>query len=195
MGWWGLLLFLSLGIGLETLHGFKIGGYLDPAYRVRRDMWTLAHAHGTLFALVNVAFAAGLPAMLTTTLWARLGGRVGLRPALIGSLLLTGVANIAIGLTPRLGGVLALRAVAGLAMAGFVPLAFESMNAQAPAGSRGRVAGFGSTAMMAGNVIGPLLGAWLAVHGGLAATFWLPGACLLVAGLALAARRPPASWS
>ncbi len=138
-----------------------------------------------------VVFAAGLPAMLTTTLWARLGGRVGLRPALVGSLLLTGVANIAIGLTPRLGGVLALRAVAGLAMAGFVPLAFESMNAQTPAGSRGRVAGFGSTAMMAGNVVGPLLGGWLAVHGGLAATFWLPGACLLVAGLALAARRPP----
>ena len=60
LGWWGLLLFLSLGIGLETLHGFKVGFYLDPAHRMRRLLWTLAHAHGTLLALVHLAFALGL---------------------------------------------------------------------------------------------------------------------------------------
>lgn len=62
VGWWALLAFLTLGIALETLHGFKADLYLDPANRVRRLMWTLAHAHGTLLALVNIAFAAGLPA-------------------------------------------------------------------------------------------------------------------------------------
>src|SRR5437660_3439955 len=61
IGWWGLLLFLSLGIGLETLHGFKVGSYLDPPHRLRRLLWTLAHAHGTLLGLVHLAFAAGLP--------------------------------------------------------------------------------------------------------------------------------------
>jgi hypothetical protein len=55
-----LLLFLSLGIVLETLHGFKIGWYLDPAHQLRRLLWTLAHAHGTLLSLVHIAFAAGL---------------------------------------------------------------------------------------------------------------------------------------
>src|SRR5262245_39665273 len=60
-GWCGLLVFLSLGIVLEALHGFKIGSYLDPDHKVRRELWRLAHAHGTLLALVNVAFAAGLP--------------------------------------------------------------------------------------------------------------------------------------
>ena len=60
IGWWGLLIFLSLGIGLETLHGFKVGYYLDPPHRLRRLMWTLAHAHGTLLALVQLAFAAWL---------------------------------------------------------------------------------------------------------------------------------------
>jgi hypothetical protein len=58
VGWWGLLVFLSLGIGLETLHGFKAGIYLDPDHRLRRLLWTLAHAHGTLFALMHLAFAA-----------------------------------------------------------------------------------------------------------------------------------------
>ena len=63
---------------------------------------------------------------------------------------------------------------------------FEWMNGQAPPGARGRMAGLGSTAMMAGNVVGPLIGGWLAVHIGLAATFWGPGALVAVVGAALA---------
>jgi hypothetical protein len=59
-GWWGLLVFLSLGIGLETLHGFKVGLYLDPPHQLRRLLWTLAHAHGTLLSLINIGFALGL---------------------------------------------------------------------------------------------------------------------------------------
>jgi len=47
-GWWGLLVFLSLGIILEALHGFKVGAYLDVGNETRRLMWTLAHAHGTM---------------------------------------------------------------------------------------------------------------------------------------------------
>jgi hypothetical protein len=54
-GWWGLLIYLGLGIALEMLHGFKIGFYLDVSNHTRRLMWTLAHAHGTLLALVNIA--------------------------------------------------------------------------------------------------------------------------------------------
>lgn len=57
-GWWSLFAWLSLGVVLETLHGFKLGWYLDVDREMRRLMLTLAHAHGTLFALVNIA--AGL---------------------------------------------------------------------------------------------------------------------------------------
>jgi len=57
-GWWSLLVFLSLGAILEALHGFKIGWYVDVGNETRRLMFTLAHAHGTLLALVNIA--AGL---------------------------------------------------------------------------------------------------------------------------------------
>src|SRR5213076_1386111 len=59
-GWWSLLIFLLFGGALETLHGFKIGWYLDVGNEMRRLMFTLAHAHGTLLALVNIA--AGLTA-------------------------------------------------------------------------------------------------------------------------------------
>ena len=53
-GWWSLLVFLSLGGVLETLDGFKIGWYVDVGNETRRLMFTLAHAHGTLLALVNI---------------------------------------------------------------------------------------------------------------------------------------------
>ena len=62
-GWWGLLVFASVGFGLEALHGFKAGFYLDVGNETRRLLWTLAHAHGTLLALLNLAFAATLPAL------------------------------------------------------------------------------------------------------------------------------------
>jgi len=54
IGWWSLLTFVTLGLGLEAMHGLKIGWYLDVDYR--RLLWTLAHAHGTLLALVHIAF-------------------------------------------------------------------------------------------------------------------------------------------
>jgi len=60
-GWAGLLVFLTMGLLLEALHGMKAGFYLDPPLANRRLLWTLAHAHGTLLALVQIAFALSLP--------------------------------------------------------------------------------------------------------------------------------------
>ncbi len=60
IGWWSLLLFLTLGIVLETLHGLKLGYYLDVSNSTRRHMWTLCHAHGTLLSILHIAFAASL---------------------------------------------------------------------------------------------------------------------------------------
>lgn len=55
-GWWALTVYVTLGIALETMHGFKIGWYLDVGNETRRLMFTLGHFHGTMLALVNVAF-------------------------------------------------------------------------------------------------------------------------------------------
>lgn len=80
-GWWSLVVFLSLGGVLEIFHGFKIGWYVDVGNDVRRLMFTLAHAHGTALALVNIA------AGLTT----RGVEQVGLRPAVSWSLIWAGI--------------------------------------------------------------------------------------------------------
>jgi hypothetical protein len=59
-GWWSLLAFLTLGVVLEALHGFKIGWYLDVPNETRRLTWTLAHAHGTLISLINIVYGVTL---------------------------------------------------------------------------------------------------------------------------------------
>lgn len=60
VGWWSLAVFLTLGIALEAMHGFKVGWYLDLSNATRRLLLTLAHVHGTLLALVHLAFASTL---------------------------------------------------------------------------------------------------------------------------------------
>lgn len=60
-GWWSLLTFICLGIVLESLLAFKVTSYTGgsgEAYEsIRRLMWRLAHAHGTLLSLVHLLFA------------------------------------------------------------------------------------------------------------------------------------------
>lgn len=59
-GWCALAIFMLGGLILETLHGFKVGWYLDVGYETRRLMFQLAHAHGSLLAIINIAFAVSL---------------------------------------------------------------------------------------------------------------------------------------
>ncbi len=104
IGWWALSVFAALGLGLETLHGFKIRAYLDVSSETRRLMWTLAHAHGTLLALVNIVFSltirssrVPLPPNLPLVSWSFFGA-LALLPA---GFLLGGVG--AVGADPGLG--------------------------------------------------------------------------------------------
>lgn len=66
-GWGALLAFALLGVALEAMHGFKVGWYLDVDQETRRLLLTLAHAHGVLIALVNLAFAATLRTVADAT--------------------------------------------------------------------------------------------------------------------------------
>lgn len=60
-GWGSLLVFVLLGVVLESMHGFKVDWYLAVGNETQRLMWRLAHAHGTFLSLVHIAFAVTLP--------------------------------------------------------------------------------------------------------------------------------------
>ena len=53
-GLWSLLAYLTLGLALEALHGFKVAWYLE--FETRRLLWTLAHAHGVLVSVLTIGF-------------------------------------------------------------------------------------------------------------------------------------------
>jgi hypothetical protein len=55
-GWILLAVSLPLGLTLEALHGLKVQVYL--ASEMRRELWRLAHAHGTILGLLCLLFAA-----------------------------------------------------------------------------------------------------------------------------------------
>ncbi|MFN7956092.1 MAG: hypothetical protein U0610_30550 [bacterium] len=55
LGWTMIAVFLVGGVVLEAFHLVKLPLYVDA--RLRRELWTLAHAHGTLLGVINVIFA------------------------------------------------------------------------------------------------------------------------------------------
>lgn len=59
-GWWALAVFATAGLVLESMLGLRVPWLLDVGHETRRTMFRLAHAHGALLGLVNVAFAASL---------------------------------------------------------------------------------------------------------------------------------------
>jgi len=123
-GWTAVAVFLLGGLLLESFHLVKLPFYLEA--RLRRELWTLAHAHGTLLGLVNVLFGVTARSIIVHD-----GRRIVLSRLLrLGSVLvpagflLGGVGNaegdpsIAILLVP-IGAVLVLVAVAALAAGRF----------------------------------------------------------------------------
>ena len=90
-GIWLLAVSSPLGLTLEALHAMKVQVYLGSS--LRRELWTLAHAHGNLLGILCLVFAL-------------LGARVGdgARRARIDRLLATGAVLMPLGFL--LGGVL-----------------------------------------------------------------------------------------
>mgnify|MGYP001558120711 CR=1 FL=1 len=73
-GFTALLLFVAGGLTLEFLHLIKAPWYLES--HLRRELWVLAHAHGALLAVFNLAYAALLPRIASAasaSLWLRWG--------------------------------------------------------------------------------------------------------------------------
>jgi len=55
-GYWLLAVSLPLGVTLEALHGFKVRAFAES--EMRRELFRLAHAHGTLLGILCLVFAA-----------------------------------------------------------------------------------------------------------------------------------------
>jgi hypothetical protein len=59
VGLWLLAICIPLGITLEVLHACKVQAYLSSV--MRRELWTLAHAHGNLLGILCLVMAIAAP--------------------------------------------------------------------------------------------------------------------------------------
>jgi len=120
--WLSIAVWMSFGLLLESLIGYRVPAYLND--ELRRELFRLAHTHGALLNVVLLLAAIcldrGLVSASKTALWAlRIG--VVLMPLgfLLGGIWHTeGEPGFGVGLAP-LGGLLVIFGVVNLAISAF----------------------------------------------------------------------------
>jgi MFS family permease len=122
-------------------------------------------------------------AALTAPLWGRLADRYGRKLMLIRASLGMAVAMSLIGMASAPWQLVALRLLAGL-LGGYASGSTILIAAQTPKAYTGWALGMLSSGIMAGNVVGPLIGGLLPPLIGIRATFWLAGGVIFLAFLA-----------
>ncbi|MGI6877884.1 MFS transporter [Microbacterium sp. gxy059] len=131
----------------------------------------------------GIAYAATfLTAALAAPLWGRLGDRFGRKPMLIRASLGMAVAMSLIGLAQDAHQLVLIRLLAGL-LGGYASGSTILVAAQTPRERSAWALGVLSSAIMAGNVVGPLLGGTIAQAFGVEIAFLSTGALIFLAFL------------
>ncbi|MFF2454960.1 MFS transporter [Isoptericola sp. NPDC058082] len=153
-------------------------GVDDPAAVVR---WS-GVAYGATF----------LTAALTAPLWGALGDRFGRKSMLVRASLGMAVAMTLLGFVQSVEQLVAVRLLVGL-LGGYSSGATILVAAQTPKDRSAWALGVLSSGILAGNVVGPLVGGFVPAWVGIRATFVVCGAVIFLAFLAttLLLREPP----
>ncbi|MGJ7565732.1 MFS transporter [Variovorax sp. GB1R11] len=142
--------------------------------------------HAAIVQWSGAAYGATfLSAALVAPLWGRLADRYGRKPMLIRASLGMSVAMALIGLAGNVWQLVGLRLLAGL-LGGYASGSMVLVATQTPKERTGWALGTMSSAIMAGNLVGPLVGGVLPPLIGIRATFFAAGAMIFVAFLATA---------
>jgi DHA1 family multidrug resistance protein-like MFS transporter len=136
--------------------------------------------HGRLVATLTGAIigATGIANLIAAPRWGRRSDKHGYRPTLKMALLGAGLFAIPQGLVGAPWHLLLLRIPYGLMIGGIVPSVNAMIGLRAPEDRRAGTLGVTSTAMMLGNMAGPLLGGTVAGVFGLRAVFIVSGIVL-----------------
>lgn len=73
-GWMMVAVFLTGGMLLESFHLIKLPLYLDVL--IRRELWTLAHAHGALLGAIVILFGLSATRLVADEQRRRTAGRL-----------------------------------------------------------------------------------------------------------------------
>lgn len=192
----GIALALALSMLLAAL-GTSIANIALPA---------LAEAFSAPFTQVQAVMVGYLVALTVAVLIAgRLGDRWGLKPALIGGLILFAVSSVLCSLASGLWWLVAARALQGIGAAFLMTLAMALMRQTTPQERMGRAMGLLGMTSALGTALGPTLGGLLLAELGWRSIFWVlcPLACIALMLILVALPtepgkrtvKPPGLWS
>jgi MFS transporter, DHA1 family, multidrug resistance protein len=140
--------------------------------------------HAAIVQWSGIAFGATFfTAALTAPLWGRLADRYGRKLMLIRASLGMAIAMSLIGMATNVWQLVALRLLAGL-LGGYSSGSMVLVATQTPKSRSGWALGVLSSGIMAGNLVGPLIGGVLPPLIGIRATFLLAGGVIFVTFLA-----------
>jgi MFS transporter, DHA1 family, multidrug resistance protein len=147
-------------------------------------------AHGRLLATTTGAIFAvtGLATVLTAPRWGRTSDRKGYRPTLRTALIGSSVFALPQGLVAAPWQLFLARIPYGIFIGGVVPSVHAMISLRAPDDRRAGILGITSTALMLGNLMGPLLGGVIAGAFGLRSIFFVSTAVFLAIALFLLPR-------
>jgi DHA1 family multidrug resistance protein-like MFS transporter len=176
---WKRNLYIIWAAELVAIAGFGVMGSFLPFY-----VQDLGITEAGAVELWSSAVFASHAVMMTifSPIWGSLADRYGRKIMVERAMFGGAVVLAAMGLVQNVGQLVLLRAIQG-ALTGTVTAATTLVASSAPRERAGYALGLLQTAVWGGASIGPLLGGVIADAWGYAATFWVTGGLLFVAGL------------
>jgi MFS family permease len=141
-------------------------------------------SHAAIAQWSGIAYGATFfAAALVAPVWGRLADRYGRKVMLVRASFGMAIAMSLIGMVDNVWELVAVRLFAGLA-GGYASGSTILVATQTPKGRSGWALGVLSSGIMAGNLVGPLLGGWLPPLIGIRGTFWMAGGLIFLTFLA-----------
>ncbi|MDF0725628.1 MFS transporter [Cytobacillus sp. S13-E01] len=136
--------------------------------------------------LSGIAFSAtGLGNLLFTRQWGKLGDRIGYEKVMMVLLLLSALIYLPQAFITNIWQLVILRFILGTVVGGLIPCRTAYIRQVAPLSIQGEVLGYNASFRFFGNVIGPVMGGFLAGYVGISSVFFVTSSLFIISAILL----------
>lgn len=144
------------------------------------------HGPENLAFYSGIAFsAAGLGNLIMARQWGKMADRFGYIKILISLLIIAAIVYLPGAFITNIWQLVIIRFALGVAIGGIVPVRVAFIRQEAPIAMQGEVLGYNTSLRFLGNVIGPVMGGFVAGSFGISSVFFITSGLLLLSGLLL----------
>ncbi|MGG0718069.1 MFS transporter [Robertmurraya massiliosenegalensis] len=144
------------------------------------------HGPANLALFSGLAFSvAGLGNLMMARQWGKMADRYGYIKILIALLFIAGLVYLPGAFVTNIWQLIVIRFLLGVAIGGIIPVRVAYIRQEAPIAMQGEVLGYNTSLRFLGNVIGPVMGGFIAGYFGISSVFILTSVLLLLSGFLL----------